>query len=273
MSSMIDTWEVRAYRYASRSGRLRGESFLFDDDHATPHPIDYFVWTLTNDDRTILVDTGHDEVEARRRGQSVLRDPFAALVAGGVSLESISDIVITHLHYDHAGGLSHLPAARVHLQAAELAYATGPCMCHAALKQPFTVDHVVDAVRLVYAGAVDFHEGDAEIAPGVMLHRIGGHSRGLQVVRVRTRVGWLVLASDAAHYWENWMAKKLFPIVIEPEAMLAGFDTIGALVSRAEHCIPGHDPLVVRLFPEVGDDIFRLDVEPLGRLDARGRLA
>ena len=70
-----------------------------------------------------------------------------------------------------------------------MAYATGPCMCHDHLRYPFTADHVCEMVRNVYSGRVIFHDGDGEVAPGITVHKIGGHSRGLQCVRVMTAGG------------------------------------------------------------------------------------
>ena len=142
-------------------------------------------------------------------------------------------------------------------------YATGPCMCHDALKKPFTGEHIVEMVRRLYAGRVAFHDGSAIVAPGVEVHLIGGHSRGLQCVRVKTRRGWLVLASDASHYYENFQQKKPFPIVVDIENMLSGFTRLESLAESADHIIPGHDPLVRQYYPVHGDKrVFRLDVEP-----------
>ena len=114
---------------------------------------------------------------------------------------TISDIIVTHLHYDHAGNLDRFPNARFHLQDREMSYATGRCMCNGMLRHPFSVEHVTLMVRHVYGERVTFHSGDGEIAPGVTVHRVGGHSDGLQVVRVETARGPVVLASDAAHYY------------------------------------------------------------------------
>jgi glyoxylase-like metal-dependent hydrolase (beta-lactamase superfamily II) len=72
-------------------------------------------------------------------------------------------------------------------------------MCHHGLNHPYDVDNVVAMVRRVYEGRVTFHDGATELAPGITLHRVGGHARGLQVVRVKTARGHVVLASDAAH--------------------------------------------------------------------------
>ncbi|MBM2577261.1 N-acyl homoserine lactonase family protein [Jannaschia sp. Os4] len=256
-------WQVEALRYGTRAGgRTRSDSFLFDDHADTPHAIDYFVWLLRSGDRTILVDTGYDAEEGRARGRPIDLDPREALSRRGVAVEDVEDVIVTHLHYDHAGGLHLFPGARLHLQPAEMAYATGPCMCHDALRHPFTGAHVCEAVTRLYAGKVVFHEGAGQIADGVEVHRIGGHSKGLQCVRVRTEAGWLVLASDATHFYENVHAGKLFPIVVDAEAMLRGFDTLRALASAPDLIVPGHDPLVRDLFPEVGPEAWRLDRGP-----------
>lgn len=258
---MSDPWQVYALKYADRNARTRADSFLDDDHPAAAHGMDYFVWVLVSGPRRIVVDTGYDAAEGRRRGRPILRDPAQALLALDVDPETVETVIITHLHYDHAGGLARFPNARFHLQAADMAFATGPCMCDPELRAPFTAEHVCDMVRHVYSGRVIFHDGDAEIAPGVTVHKIGGHSRGLQAVRVMTAGGTLCLASDAAHYYENFAARKLFPIVVDRDAMLAGFDRIVELGGAAERVIPGHDPLVRERYPAHGTSgfVWRLD--------------
>ena len=256
-------YEVYAVKYAERDDRMRTDSFIFDDDHASVHPMDYFVWVIRNDERTILVDTGYDNAEGAARDRPVLIEPRAALADIGIQPEAIDSVIVTHLHYDHAGGLAHFPDARLHIQDAEMAYATGRCMCHDTLRMPFTADHVCEAVKRVYSGKVTFHDGDAEIAPGITVHRVGGHSRGLQCVRVETATGPVVLASDASHYYENFEAGKPFPIVVDLEEMLAGFDYLNGLAAAGERVVPGHDPLVRDRFARAFDgskaDVRRLE--------------
>ncbi len=261
---MSHLWRVYAVKYADRNARTRADSFIFDDHPAEPHGMDYFVWVLDNGLRKIVVDTGYDAGEANRRDRPILRDPAQALAALEVDAGTVDDVIITHLHYDHAGGLDRFPKARFHLQSAEMAYATGPCMCHHTLQMPFTADHVCDMVRHVYSGRVIFHDGSAEVAPGVRVHCVGGHSRGLQVVDVDTEFGPLCLASDATHYYENFMAGKPFPIVVDAENMLAGYDTLRRLGGTAQRIIPGHDPLVTQMFPAEGTSgfVWRLDCGP-----------
>ena len=196
----MNAWEVHAVKYAERNARTRADSFLFDDNHDAPHAMDYYIWVLRRGAEVILVDTGYDAEEAKSRGRPIQLDPRAALKPLGLAAEAVTRVIVTHLHYDHAGGLHLFPNATLHLQAAEMQFATGPCMCHDALRAPFTAPHICEAVTRLYSGKVIFHEGDAEVAEGVTVHCIGGHSRGLQCVRVRTQAGWMVLASDAAHY-------------------------------------------------------------------------
>ncbi len=259
----MTNWQVHAVKYADRNARTRGDSFIFDDNHDAPHAMDYFIWVLRRGAEVILVDTGYDQPEAASRDRPILMDPREALKPLGLRAEDITRLIITHLHYDHAGGLHLFPNATIYLQAAEMAYATGPCMCHATLQMPFTADHICEAVQRVYSGRCIFHEGDGEVADGVTVHCLGGHSRGLQAVRVRTDAGWLCLASDATHYYENVFDKKPFPIVVDLEDMLRGFERLHQLASDPKLIIPGHDPLVRQIFAQDGPDhIFRLDQGP-----------
>ncbi|WP_299280957.1 N-acyl homoserine lactonase family protein [uncultured Tateyamaria sp.] len=260
---MSTEWEVYAIKYANRDARTRADSFIFDDNHDASHAMDYYMWLIRGAGRVILVDTGYDAEEATARGRPIRLNPVEALKPFDLTPEDVTEIIVTHLHYDHAGGLHLFPNAHIHLQAAEMAYATGPCMCHDALRMPFTAAHVCEAVTRLYAGKVTFHDGEGAIADGITVHCIGGHSRGLQAVRVRTRAGWMVLASDAAHFYENFVARKPFPIVVDLQDMLDGFDTLRKLASAPELIVPGHDPLVRQYFGSaMADHIIRLDVGP-----------
>lgn len=263
----MSNWEVHAIKYAENDSRTRSDSFIFDDNHDAPHAIDYFMWLLRKGDRVILVDTGFDETEASARNRTIRLDPAKALAPLGLTPDDITEIIVTHLHYDHAGGLALFPNAHLHLQAAEMAYATGPCMCHDTLRMPFTAGHICEAITRLYQGKLTFHDGDATIAEGVTVHCIGGHSRGLQAVRVQTQAGWMVLASDATHFYENLWLRKPFPIVVDLENMLDGFTRLENLASRRELIVPGHDPLVRSFFAKgVAEHIYRLDPGPIAEI-------
>ena len=248
---MSASYEVHAIRYGSFAARTRRETFLGVDPHdSSPMPIDYFVWVIRNAERTLLVDTGFDHVEGAERGRKIERLPREGLAMLGIEAEAIEDVIVSHLHYDHAGTLGDYPNARFHLQEVEMAYATGACMCHEALRFPYTVNHVCEMVRHVYSGRVKFADGDCEIAPGITAHLLGGHAKGIQAVRVMTADGPLVLASDTAHYYENFEKYRPFIITHDVEATLRGYDRLRELADhRLERIVPGHDPLVMGRFP------------------------
>src|SRR6478609_490976 len=183
--AMGNAYEIYAIRYATMSPRTPHMNHLLPDPHETSaQDLDYFVWLIRGDGRAILVDTGFNAAEARLRNRKLTLNPVEALARFGVRAEDIRDVVVTHLHYDHAGNLDLFPNARFHLQDREMSYATGRCMCHGALRHPFSVEDVTLMVRHVYSERVTFHKGDGEVAPGVTLHHVGGHSDGLQIVRV-----------------------------------------------------------------------------------------
>ena len=169
-------------------------------------PISYYVWAIVNENRTIVVDTGFDRNEAaarRRRSGEAWRPEFACLPAEGLAMagidaRAVEDVIVTHMHFDHIGTLDEFPRARFHLQELEMAYATGRHMAHGYFAGAYTVDDVIALVRHVFAGRVAFHNGDAEIAPGITVHRIGGHTMGIQCVRVLTTRGWVVRQATRA---------------------------------------------------------------------------
>jgi glyoxylase-like metal-dependent hydrolase (beta-lactamase superfamily II) len=261
-----DTYEVYAVRYASFQNRTRRETFLGVDPHdAAPMPVDYYVWVIRNAARTVVVDTGFDHAEGGRRNRVLTCLPRDGLARLGVDAGQVADVIVTHLHFDHAGTIGDFPRARLHLQEAEMAYATGRCMGYETLRHPYSVEHICGMVRQVFAGRVTFHAGDEEVAPGLSVHLIGGHAKGIQAVRVRTRRGWVVLASDAAHYYENFLEYRPFIIVHDVEATLRGYDRMRVLASSVDHIIPGHDPDVLRRYPAVPGlegIACRLDVPP-----------
>jgi len=259
-------YEVYAIKYAQHA-RLARENFIGGDPHDnTPMPLDYFVWMIRSPAATFVLDTGFDSARAQERGRTLIRCPGDGLRALGVDPGTVTDVVLSHMHYDHAGNHGLFPAANYHIQDREMAFCTGRCICHPHLSQPFAVDDVTAMVQRTFLGRTRFHDGEAELADGLTLHWVGGHSLGLQVMRIRTRRGWVVLASDAAHFYANMDTGRPFPIVADVPAVLEGYKTLQRLASTAAHIVPGHDPLVMRRYPVAAPGMdgiaVRLDAEP-----------
>jgi len=239
--------EVYAIKYAHHE-RNASANFIGGDPHDGPMPMDYFVWLVRGKDGDIVVDTGFNAAMATRRGRQLSLPVEQGLRLMGVEAAAVKDVVITHLHYDHVGNFDLFPQATFHLQDLEMRYATGRCMTVEALRHPYEPEDVVGMVRRVYAGRVRFHDGDGEIAPGVTVHHVGGHTMGLQIVRVATRRGRVVLASDASHYYANMEQGRPFPIVYNVGDMVEGWRRAHALADSPAHVIPGHDPMVMQRY-------------------------
>jgi glyoxylase-like metal-dependent hydrolase (beta-lactamase superfamily II) len=258
-------YEVYALRYA-HAPQSSIRTFLLPDPHDAPVPMDFYVWAIVGGGRTIVVDTGFKaEVGARKRPDwKFLEAPDKLLSHIGIDAASASDVVVTHLDWDHCGNTDFFPKATFHIQDEEVAFRTGRLMAQPFYAMRSELDDVLTTVRNVYAGRVRFHDGTSEIAPGVTLHLIGGHTAGMQVVRVPTARGWVVLASDAAHYWANFRERRPFPLVLDVGKMLEGYRTMAELADGPDHVIPGHDPEVVARFPSLQNhpDIVRLDRKP-----------
>ena len=262
----LPVYELFAVRYATRPGS-RADHFLGGDPHDAPMPMDYFVWLAVSAERTVLVDTGFNAPDSPRPDITYLRTPAAGLSMLGVNAQDIRDVIVTHMHYDHAGGCGEFPNAHFHVQEDEMHYATGKHMCFPHLQRSYPVEDVVRLVRMVFAGRVHFHGHSASPMPGITLHRIGGHTPGMQCVRVHTKRGWVVLASDASHFYENFETHRPFRSAFNVGEMLLGFDKLRELAGSSDLIVPGHDPLVMQRYPAfksgTQEAVVRLDEKPL----------
>ena len=256
--------EIFAIKYGHHP-RPASENFLGGDTHDINMPLDYFVWAIVGANGSIIVDTGFDEAVGTRRGRQTVKPVRAGLNAIGIDPDKVDTVIMSHLHYDHSGNTELFPRARYHLQDCEMAYATGRCMCHPLIAHSFEPDYVVSMVRKVFAGRVNFHDGEGEVAPGVTVHRIGGHTKGLQCVRVDTRIGPVVLAADCAHLYTHLDQGRVFPTTYNVAEVLEGYGTLKRLAGAANRLVPGHDPQVLKRYPAAKPGlegfIVRLDVE------------
>lgn len=267
MTAQPAPFELYALLYAQHGNRPATLNYLGGADfHDATSDLYYYVWLARRDQEVFLIDTGFDQAAAQARGRQLLAAPADVIRQLGVEPSSIEHIILTHLHYDHAGTLDAFPAATFHLQDAEASYATGRSMCHAMLRHPYDAENIVTYVRKLFDGRIRFHSGTATLTPGLSVHLVGGHSAGLQAVRVWTQRGWVVLASDASHLYGNLEHAHPFPIVHDLGDMLEGYRLVLELADSPQHIIPGHDPLVMQRYPApapaLQGRIVRLDVPP-----------
>jgi glyoxylase-like metal-dependent hydrolase (beta-lactamase superfamily II) len=258
-------YQIYALRFGSVSARRVHDNFMRRDMHDGPMPLDFFVWIVRNAHRVVLVDTGFGKRVADARRFAIDFDAIDALSRLGIDVDEIGDVVISHLHFDHAGNLGRFGKARFHVQAAEASFATGPCMCERHLRGPYDVEDVVQLVRHVYAERVRFHDGDGDVAPGISVHFVPGHTSGMQAVRVSTARGPVVLASDSSHYYANVMRRAPFSGTVDAIATLRSYERLHELAGSYTRIVPGHDPKVRELYPLQqfgGVELAALHLEP-----------
>jgi glyoxylase-like metal-dependent hydrolase (beta-lactamase superfamily II) len=241
-------FEVYALKYATRDAQS-SEHFYGHDIHDYPMPMDYFVWAVVADEYRIVVDAGFTAEVAARRGREHLRCPAESLQQLGIHCARVSCVILTHLHYDHVGNLEKFPAATFVVQDEEMAFWTGRYAGREHFRNIVEVQDIVHLVRENFNGRVRFVDGSKEVVPGITVHRVGGHAAGLQVVRVHTAKGNVVLASDASHFYANIEEDRPFSVITDLRQMYEAFDVVRALADSPDHIVPGHDPEVMKRYP------------------------
>jgi glyoxylase-like metal-dependent hydrolase (beta-lactamase superfamily II) len=245
-------YEVLAVRFGTRV-TSRGDYYLAYGAYGEPDaPIrmDYFFWVVRGAEETILVDTGWDQEVAERRGRTPLVPPLHALAQLGVERDTISRIVLTHLHWDHVGNLDLFPEARLLVQERELEFWSGAIAERHQFRTHVEPADLARVQRAESEGRVHRLAGDAELAPGVQARLVGGHSPGQMILVVKTESGPVVVASDATHFYEELERDWPCVIVADLGEMYAAYDTLRALTTRdGARLLPGHDPEVLERFP------------------------
>ncbi|MGQ0646528.1 MAG: N-acyl homoserine lactonase family protein [Gemmatimonadaceae bacterium] len=243
------TWEAHAVRFATIPG-FRVRSLIPGVDSARRLDIAMMVWPLVapNGD-IVLVDAGFTRqkfITQWKPADYVM--PDSALRRGGFDPARVTDIVISHIHWDHADGVERFPGARIWLQREEFEHYVGAT---GEAKQT-AIDPEVAAMyrQLFTAGRIRLAEGDsAEIRPGIRVHTGGKHTFASQFVSARTRGGTVVIASDNAYLYENLERQRPIAQTLDSLSNLSAQRRMRAIAARPEWVIPGHDPAVFARFP------------------------
>lgn len=244
----IEPYEVIALRYASRM-TTRSAVFLnyhLYDEPDTPIQMDYYVWVIRNSARTIVVDTGYSELGGRNRNRGHIVHPVELLQRVGVEPSEVDTLVITHAHYDHIGNLEAFPKARVFITKSERDFWRGPTADRMLLHHSCEDSELAMLEQIDGSGRLHAFSGMVEVAPDIWAVEVGGHTHGQSILTVPTEEGLVLLASDAAHYYEEIDADKPFVVVEDLDKMYRGFDLMRALMqSESAILLPGHDPDVM----------------------------
>lgn len=249
-------YEFVIVKYGTRRGH-RSEVYLNYEIYRQPDgPIDmdYFVWVIRNAERTVLVDTGFSEAGGANRNRTFVKDLPSIYAALGIDTDSDVTLVVSHAHYDHIGNLALFPNAQIVIAQSEYDFWTSEMSSRAQFRWS-TEQEELDALRAAHdEGRVRTFSDALQLAPGIEILEVGGHTPGQSVVRVATSEGEVLLASDAVHYYEEYEDDLPFAFVADLPGMYAGFDRIRELMaSGAQHLVCGHDPDTLNRFRPVED--------------------
>jgi len=243
-------YEVYAIRYAtladfSVSGLLAGA------DRSRKMDIAMMVWLVKGNGHNVLVDSGfYREQYLRQWHPKDFVKPSEVVARVGLKPEDITDVVITHMHWDHAGGADLFPKARLWIQKDELEYYAGTAWQARNTHGGIDPEDVLAVVKLNTEGRVGLVNGDAqEILPGITCYLGGKHTYASQFLGVNTAAGTVVLASDNMYLYEN--LEKHVPIAqtLDAQSNLRAQDRMKQLAAKPELIVPGHDPAVMAKFP------------------------
>jgi glyoxylase-like metal-dependent hydrolase (beta-lactamase superfamily II) len=256
-----DKYEVFAVRFATISG-FRVSGLVAGADPARRLDIAMMIWVLKGaDGRVAIVDSGfHRDAYFRQFAVKDYIRPSEAIAPLGLKPEDVTDLLVTHMHWDHAGGIDLFPSARVWIQKDEFEYYTGEAWQARATHGGIDPDDVVEVVTRNVAGKVTFVRGDDDTSLSGITFGIGGkHTWQSQFVGVATAKGTVVLASDNMYLYENMDKHVAIAQTLDPASNLRTQDRMRSLASEPRLLVPGHDPAVFDRFPRVTDRIVKIE--------------
>ncbi|HEY6968507.1 MAG TPA: N-acyl homoserine lactonase family protein [Candidatus Angelobacter sp.] len=260
ISNSLPAYEVYAIRYASIPD-FPVSALVKGADPARKMEIAMVVWLVKSNGRNVLVDSGfyREQFFKQWKVKDFVR-PSDAVAQAGVKPEEITDVVITHMHWDHADGMDLFPNAKIWIQKDEYNYYTGEAWQQPRTHGGIDPDDVVAIVKLNIAGRVRLVNGDAqEIIPGITCYTGGKHTWQSQYVGVNTRKGAVVLASDNMYLYENLVNHVPIAATLDADSNLRAQDRMKQIAADPKSIIPGHDPAMFERFPKVAERVVRID--------------
>lgn len=213
------------------------------------------VWLIRGGGHTILFDSGfHRQKYMDQFHPTDFLSPDKAVQEAGVDPASVTDIIISHAHWDHMDGIDLFPAATIWIQKAEYEYYTGAAWQPGGRHGGIESEDVQELVRRNIAGKARLVDGDdKEILPGIRAYTGARHTYASQYIRVEGQPVF-VLASDNCYLYENLKSHRAGATFLPTDAPgnIAAQQRMIELAGSAERVVPGHDPEQFKHFPTVG---------------------
>jgi len=251
-------YEVYAIRYGTLPA-FRVSGLIAGADTSRRLDIAMMVWLIKGPDgRNVLVDVGfHRDSLVKRWRPTDFMPPSEAVARAGVKPEDITDVIISHVHWDHLDGVDLFPKARVWIQREEFEH---------HLDSAGTVkNRAIDATdakilaAIAREGRVMLVDGDGrEIIPGIHVYTGGKHTFASQFATANIGSGTVVLASDNVYLYENLARHVPIAQTLDSASNLRTQTRMTTLASEPRFIVPGHDPEVFVRFPTPGNGIARI---------------
>jgi glyoxylase-like metal-dependent hydrolase (beta-lactamase superfamily II) len=247
-------YSIQAIRYAT----LRSEpisNFVIGAPKGPTLDAAFVFWLIRGGGRNILFDSGfHREHWFKEENISDYLRPDQALRLAGLAPEEITDVVISHAHWDHVGGIDLFPKATVWIQKEEFRYYTGDAWQPGGHHGGIDPDDIQQLVRLNTEGRLRLVDGDKiEIIPGIRVFTGSRHTYASQYLQVQGNPSF-VLASDNVYLYRNLTDRKPSATFSDEDhpANLKQQERMIQLAGSADRVVPGHDPLQFQKFPTEG---------------------
>lgn len=218
------------------------------------------VWLVRGGGHTILVDSGFYRPKFFKNWKvNDFVRPDEAVVRASVKAEDVTDVILTHAHWDHAGGADLFPKAQIWIQKEEYRYYTGEAWQPDGKHGGIELDDMSYLLRANTEGRLHLVDGDREILPGIRVYIGGRHTFASQYVSVTGKSGPIVLASDNMYLYENLEKHAPIAQTFDAASNLAAQDRMKTLVRDPRFIIPGHDPAVLTRFPKTADGVVHIE--------------
>jgi glyoxylase-like metal-dependent hydrolase (beta-lactamase superfamily II) len=251
-------YEVYAVRYGTLPA-FQVSGLIAGADTGRRLDIALMVWLLKGPNgRNVLVDAGFYRASLMTlwKPASYVR-PDSAVAKSGIRAEDISDIIVSHIHWDHFDGADLFPNARIWIQKDEIEYYVDSA--GGARNRTIQRDDAAMLHGFRAAGRLHAVTGDAqEIIPGITVYTGGKHTFQSQYAGVRTAAGIVVLASDNAYLYENFDKRVPIAQTLDRASNLAAQDRMLKIAAHPRLVVPGHDPAVFSRFPIVAPGVARI---------------
>jgi len=252
-------YDVYAIRYATIPG-FPVASLIKGADESRKIDIAMMVWLVRGGGHNIVVDTGFYRPQFFKsfKVTDFVR-PDEAVARAGVKPEEVTDVILTHAHWDHADGADLFPKAQIWIQKEEYRYYTGEAWQPDGKHGGIELEDMAYLLRANTEGRLHLVDGDREILPGIRVYTGGRHTWASQYVAVTGKPGPIVLASDNMYLYENLEKHVPIAATLDATSNLRAQDRMKQLAVSPGLIIPGHDPAVMTKFPAVAPGIVKIE--------------